>query len=342
MIKEGDKIMLVGTINEFCLETSYANAARSLGYEVRQFDPRSETEKYVKLGMVGKKMNDFLPIEAWVKKMNRELIVQAKREEPSVMIVFGAARVLYGTLMTIRLLLPRIRLVWVWPDTPMNLEEHNIANAPLYNLSAVYSEAASMAFAEYGFRNCEWIPLAGDHFMHGRDVRETDEFDCDISFVGMWRPERERIMKVISDNFSGCRIELHGNNWQRNCHDKSLMSFWKSNGFYGRSLADHFNRSRVNLNIIDDTNYPAANMRFFEIPVSGGLQVASACPEWGTEFVDNESIISFGDQTELVHKLRAVLDNKQHAQFIRKNAWALVRQRHTYVERLKKILNLLN
>jgi spore maturation protein CgeB len=83
-------------------------------------------------------------------------------------------------------------------------------------------------------------------------------------------------------------------------------------------------------------------MRFFEIPVSGGLQVASACPDWGGEFVDNESIISFGDQTELVHKLRTVLDNKQHAQFIRKNAWALVRQRHTYVDRLKKILNLLN
>jgi hypothetical protein len=341
-MKEGDKIMLVGTINDFCLETSYATAAKNLGYHVCRFDPRAETKKYVKLGTVGEKMHDFLPVEAWVKKMNRELIILAKKEEPQVIFVFGTARILYGTLITIRLLLPTVKLVWVWPDTPMNLEAHNIDNAPLYDLSAVYSKAATETFAAFGFRHCAWIPLAGDNFMHGRAVRDTGEFDSDISFVGMWRPERERTMKAIYQHFKNFKIDLHGNNWQRNCSDKELLGIWKSNGFYGKSLADHFNRSRININIIDDTNYPAANMRFFEIPISGGLQVASSCPEFENEFLDNESIVSYRNEPELVDKLTAILADPEHAQRIRQNSKDLVTRDHTYVARLKKILDLVN
>ncbi len=80
------KLLLVGNINNYCLETSYANAAKALGYEVIQFDPRKETEKYVKFGKPGKKMQNFLPVEAWVRKMNRELIIFVKENNPGCLI----------------------------------------------------------------------------------------------------------------------------------------------------------------------------------------------------------------------------------------------------------------
>ena len=84
------KLLLVGTINNFCLETSYANAAAELGYEAYRFDPAKETGKYLKFGKIGSKLHNFLPVEAWVRKMNRELIVFVNECKPDAIFLFGS------------------------------------------------------------------------------------------------------------------------------------------------------------------------------------------------------------------------------------------------------------
>lgn len=65
--------------------------------------------------------------------------------------------------------------------------------------------------------------------------------------------------------------------------------------------------SKVNLNIIDPTNHPAANMRFFEIPVAGGLQVCSACPEMNDVFRDGEHLFYYQDSAGLRPLLQTLL-----------------------------------
>jgi glycosyl transferase family 1 len=333
------KLLIVGTINNFCLETSYANAAEGLGHEVLRFDPRSVTKKYIKFKKFGEKLHDFVPVEAWTRKMNRELIVLAKDTAPDFILLFGNAKILFGTLVTIRLILPSAKIIWVWPDTPMNLESHNLDNAKLFDLSATYSSSTMESYSLLGFNNTQWVPLAGDNFMHYNKVPSADEFACDLSFVGMWRPERERIMTAINNNFPELNIELHGNYWQRNCSDKHLMKRWKGAGFYAKELSGFFNKSRININIIDDTNYPAANMRFFEIPVSGGLQLVSPCPEMEVHFEDKKNILFFKDEKDIIEKIRWILGNAAKAQEIRQAAHDLVTTQHTYTNRLTAILN---
>ena len=224
----------------------------------------------------------------------------------------------------------------------MNLDTNNLNNARLFDLSASYSNTSLAAFSTLGFANPYWVPLAGDTFLHWNEVRESDDFLCDVSFVGGWRPERERVMKVINEQFSNLTIELHGNYWQRSCKDKKLLKRWKSDGLYAKDLSNYFNRSRININVIDDTNYPAANMRFFEIPTSGGLQLASSCPEFENEFIDYESILFFQNENEVVEKIKWVLENKERSQSIRKGAQQMIRTKHNYEERLKEILQLIN
>jgi spore maturation protein CgeB len=332
----------VGTINNFCLETSYANAGKALGHEIFKFDPNQESKKYIRLGKFGQKIHDFIFVEVWTRKMNRELIIFAKEKQPDIIFIFGGSKILYGSLITIQLILPSCKIAWVWPDTPMNLNHENLNNASLFDLSATYSSASVEPFRKMGFVNVHWVPLAGDKFLHWMNARQEDEFDCDISFVGMWRPERERIMNVINEHFGHLKIEIHGNYWQRNCSDKNLLKKWKGNGFYAKDLAAHFNRSRININVIDDTNFPAANMRFFEIPTSGGLQIASPCPEFANEFVDKKSVIYFENETDIVDKIKWVLSNKEAAHQIRISAQALINSKHNYTLRLSSMLSLLN
>lgn len=335
------KLLIIGTNNEFCLETSYATAAAKAGMEVVRFDPGKEITKYIRLGKLGKYMYDFLHVDAWARKMNRELIIKVKLQKPEILLVVGAGKIYYGTLATLKVIFPKIKILWIWPDTPMNLNSEILHCGKLFDVSATYSKTSILAFKALGFPNVHWIPLAGDTSMHGCELNKSDNFRCDVSFVGMWRPEREHFMKVILDNFSNLNMELYGNYWQRNCTDNNLLKKWKGKGFYAGNLADHFNHCRININIIDETNYPAANMRFFEIPTSGGLQLSSACPEFEDVFIDKTDILYFRDETELIEKMNWILSNKEAVSIIRQEAQQKVKDAHNYDCRLQDLLGIL-
>lgn len=334
--------MIVGTINNFCLESSYSSSAKALGYEVLSFDPDQEIKKHIKLGKMGRMIYDFLNVEVWARKMNRELIVKVKRETPDVLLVTGGSKIFYGTLSTIKVILPSCKLVWIWPDTPMNLNSNVLDCSRLFDVSATYSKSTLPVYKTLGFNNVHWIPLAGDLFMHLNEVNQDDVFKCDISFVGMWRPEREKYLKIINDNFGHLNIEIYGNYWERNCQDKQLLKKWKGSGFYAKALSDHFKTCRININIIDDTNYPAANMRFFEIPTSGGLQVCSSCPEFEEEFVDKRDVVYFNNEGELIEKIKWILEHSDEAHEIRMSAQSKIKETHNYTKRLQNIIQLLN
>ena len=334
------KLLIVGTDNEFCLETSYATAAAKAGLNVVRFDPNKEIIKYIRLGKFGKYVYDFLHVDAWARKMNRDLIIRTKREKPEVLILVGASKIYYGTLATIKVILPKVKVLWIWPDTPMNLNSEILNCAKLIDVSATYSKTSIPVFNSLGFPNVHWIPLAGDTSMHGYELNKADDFRCDVSFVGMWRPEREHYLKIINNNFGNLNIEIHGSYWQRNCVERDLLKKWKGYGFYAGSLADYFNHCRININIIDETNYPAANMRFFEIPTSGGLQLSSACPEFEDVFIDKTDILYFHDETELIEKMNWILSNRATVSKIRQSAQQKIREAHSYDRRLQDLLGM--
>lgn len=335
------KILIVGTNNQFCLETSYSSAATKLGHEVIRFDPSKEIFKFIKFGKFGKKFHEFIPVNAWNQKMNRKLIILVKDTNPDLVLFFGNTNINAGCLATIKTIRPKLPLVWVWPDTPFNLNQYPINCAKLYDLSAIYSKTAIAPFDKLGFNNTLWLPLAGDLNMHFLPVDENQDFKTDISFVGMWRPEREKVMKAIIEAFPNLKIEIHGVYWERDCKDKTVLQRLTGKGFYAKDLAVFFNSSRVNINIIDDTNYPAANMRFFEIPTAGGLQLCSSCPEQESEFSEKNQILYFKDNIELIDQISWVFSNQNDCLKIRQNSQSKVLSKHNYEYRLETIINAL-
>jgi len=96
------------------------------------------------------------------------------------------------------------------------------------------------------------------------------------------------------------------------------------------------------LNVIDDTNFPAANMRFFEIPCAGGLQVCSECPEMESEFKNGESVFYYKDHNELASIVRSLLINDSQSSRVSQYAHDLICESHTYKHRATRILELLN
>ena len=85
------------------------------------------------------------------------------------------------------------------------------------------------------------------------------------------------------------------------------MNSIRGEGLYGEDFSKVVQSSRINLNIIDDTNFPAANMRFFEIPVLGGIEVSSLCPELENDFINQEHLFYYKNLGDLVEIVNSIL-----------------------------------
>jgi len=90
----------------------------------------------------------------------------------------------------------------------------------------------------------------------------------------------------------------------------SRPDFWRKNQEY-----------RVQLNLFREYNFGSHNMRTFEVPVVGGIQLTTYSEEQAEFFEEDKEIFFFRDPEELVHKTRAILAlSHEEAQKVRENA----------------------
>ena len=80
-------------------------------------------------------------------------------------------------------------------------------------------------------------------------------------------------------------------------------------------------------------------MRFFEVPVAGGLQLSSSCPEQEPVFIQRKHIVYFHNEDEIVDQVRWILANGNASADIRAASKELVNNSQCYQHRFQYILN---
>jgi len=333
-------VMLVGQFPSGALENSYCAAFEELGWQVVKFDIMESVHRHVRAGHAGRFLTLFVPVEPWIRKASRELTLRVLDLEPQLVVTFGHYPIRVGALAQIRSSVPA-KLVHVWPDTMVNWTTHLTACLPVYDLVATYSRATVPIFRDLGARAVAWIPLAGDPALHpkaeGSEVY-PGKFAADVSFIGAWRPEREAVLSQLQ----GFDLKIWGPEWGRRCrHNRTILKAWQGCSLYGLDFARAVTGSKVSLNIIDPSNYPAANMRFFEIPVVGGLQVSSACPEMIELFRHGEHVFYYDRPAELQRHLETILVDDQLRERVAGAAHQKVLAEHTYLNRVRSLLRYL-
>lgn len=334
------KVMLVGSFGPGALENSYASGFLDIGCDILSFDISEAERRNCRLGTIGQLFNKFVPVEPWIRKANREMILELKKDKPDVLIVFGQNRVLTSALAQIKAMF-QIKIVFIWQDTLLFLGANQINSLPLYDLICTYSKSNIKPFEVLGGRSVVWLPLAADPHIHSH-VTPCEQFKCDVAFIGQWRPEREAAVTALINQVPGITVKLWGPDWKRRSNNPKIKKAWQGRSLYGKEFAQAIVSAKLNLNIIDDTNYPAANMRFFEIPCAGGLQICTICPEMETEFKHGELIFYFNSYTELAETVHSLLYNEAKIKLVSHNANEKIIKCHTYKHRAEKILELLS
>lgn len=320
----------------FSLAASYQRAFDYLGWETKNFPIAAYQNKYIKLGKFGQKLHNFLPITEWIRKANRDLVIDLKNYQPDLLIILGKTKIQLGAVAFIKSI-SKCKVLVIWPDTLCNIEQFTLDSARISDALGTYSSNSIEIFKEIGFKNPFWLPLGADEFLHKID-KQPENFSCDLSFIGGWRPERETALSSIKKHFPKINLKIFGNYWDRDCQDKDLKPHLTNKSITGRAYAEALNQSRINLNVIDDTNYPSANMRFFEVPIAHGLQLSSPCPEQEGIYKDREHLLYFGNEERLLEQVEFVLSNPNKAKAIRQAAFDLTLKSNTYTNRSAQII----
>jgi spore maturation protein CgeB len=233
--------------------------------------------------------------------------------------------------------------VLAWPDTLLNLSDATISAMRVCDLVACYSRDSATIVARITGSRVEWVPFAADTELFPSEVSisTADEvaYSCDVSFVGNHRPEREKAILELLD--AGISVKVWAAAWTERARDAArAKTYFQGKELVGRDVVKAMRCSKLCLNVIDRTNYPATNMRFFETYACGGTPLSSRCPEMEPEFVDGETV-AYYDDDELVTKARMLLANDPLRRTIRENGRKLALAKHRYEDRVTQILTAL-
>jgi hypothetical protein len=338
------KGMLLAEPGDTGLLGSYDRALRKLGCRTEIWDFDAARARQARLGRIGRFLHGFVVFEPWLKRANRDLVIAVRERRPDFLGVGGAMRVTAGALAQIRASVPSTKLVLFWPDPLQNLETINVQALPLYDLVATYTGSSIDPLLRLGARRVEWLPFAADADLYeGAPPREdaSSPYACDVGFIGAYRPEREKAVLALHE--AGIHVRVWGpSDWMKRAENKSAaLQYWGRRPLYGPEFARGTRASKLALNVIDPTNYPAANMRLFETLACGGTLLASSCPEFADDFPEGIAAFYFDSMDELVAKVRELLPRSDHRKAVADEGRRRVLAGHTYGDRARRLLRLL-
>jgi glycosyltransferase involved in cell wall biosynthesis len=177
---------------------------------------------------------------------------------------------------------------------------------------------AMLNFKNEGLEKVFWLPHACDEDYHS-SVNIEKLFD--IGFVG------------------NCNSKIH---FKRNYLLNKIKNSFKNNAIvkslYLNEMADLYSKSRIVFNCSLNNDI---NMRLFEGMCSGSLVITDNIP-FLYEVVNSDSVVSYKNESDLLNKIEKYLNDQEASKIISDNGKKEVLEKHTYVNRMQKIIETLN
>ncbi|OQA89894.1 MAG: Spore protein YkvP [Elusimicrobia bacterium ADurb.Bin231] len=221
--------------------------------------------------------------------------------------------------------------------------------APYFSFITTPDYNGLKRWRDFGIQNVIYSPFGCNHYLwKKKDISKK----YDVSFVGMYHPYREWLIKMLKK--FGFDVYVVGAGWGK---DKYTPY---------QEIIDIFNQSKINLNLSNSISYDVRYIfssfssakntlqlfktgdkknreqikgRHFEIPGCGGFQISfyieglEHCYEIGKE------IAIFEDADDLLEKVAYYLSHENEREEIASAGYLRTLEEHTYEKRIKHMLN---
>lgn len=182
-----------------------------------------------------------------------------------------------------------------------------------------------------------YLPFAWDPVVFPVVSLDRDTARHEVTFIGGWDRWRERWLEPVADNFD---LKIWGPDyWGRRTRSAAVRRCWQGGAVRGSEAAKVVADSAVVLNIFREQNLPdGTNMRTFEVPGTGGF-LLSHRSDGATEIYPEEVAGAyFETMEEMLDQLELYLSLPDRREEIARAAHELTRQRHRYVDRVRRLV----
>ncbi|WP_114781601.1 CgeB family protein [Botryobacter ruber] len=335
------KILIVGSDYTWSIEKFFLKyLGEKAACEVSLFPAQNILYSYLAKGAFNK-IKHRIKFSSIYSKINEQLVEKIKETKPDVMWVFKGMEVTPETLMFAKA--QGIKLVNYNPDNPFIFTGRGSGNKNVTDSIAIFDQylTYSMDIMEELKTikvNSRLLPFAYEIPVHisFEKLSEIEE-DNRVCFIGNPDNDRAKIIQALLK--AGIEVVIYGNDWHKfTSHPNAVLN----QPVYGDDLWYTLRKYRVQLNMLRKHNLTSHNMRSFEIPGVGGIQLAPYTKEHAVFFNTDENIFLYNNTEEAVQKIKTLLNlTKPEADKIRHSAYnSCVEQGYTYKGRASEVHNI--
>jgi hypothetical protein len=198
-------------------------------------------------------------------------------------------------------------LVHYSPDNYLlqqNASRHLWAGLPRYDVVVTTKRSNVGLLSTVGARRVLLSGNAFDPATH-RPLPLSDAdraaFGADVSFIGRWEPDRERLLDAVAA--LPVRLRVRGPGWER-VRSRLLGPRCEPGPVYGDDYVKAIVAAKVNLGLLSVVAGDAITQRSIEIPACGAFMLAERTGEHRLHFIDGEEAVFFEGSADLVRKVQ--------------------------------------
>jgi hypothetical protein len=255
----------------------------------------------------------------WIDDYNRAILQQADAAAYDFVLIYKGNLVKRETVESLRG--KNKTLFNFYPD--LSFQDHG-PNIPstlgLYDcVFTTKSYHGERELKRFGIRRLRYVRHGFDPEVHRPmklSAAQLERYGCDVSFVGCWSPRKERQILHLLQNSESLDVKVYGLGWQyagsefRQRLGRNLRS-----GVFGDELAMVYCASKINLGLLscgvsEPETCDQTTARTFQIPATHSLMLHEDTDEVRSLFHENEEVLLFANNDELVNKVRAALNDE--------------------------------
>lgn len=322
------------------IERHYAKYLKELGADLIHF-PAPDKVFDFQAGNIVNKILFKTGIVTLYSKVSKELEAIAYKSKPDVIWIFKGMEILPATLEKLR---KDFFLANYNPDHPFIIASRGSGNknvtdsVGLYHLHFCYHSGLKKQIEQDYKIPATFLPFAYDLTESEYEEVKMEHEINKLCFLG--NPDETRLSAIRYLADKGIAIDVYGHGWDRTIlkQHKNVTVF---DAVYGLPFWKKLRQYRVQLNVFRKHNIGSHNMRTFEIPAAGGIQLAPYSEEQTIFFEADREIFFYRSDEEMYNVAEKLMSmSTEAASAIREQARHRVkRDKNTYADRSFTVFN---
>jgi len=255
-----------------------------------------------------------------INKLQSDLLEKISETSPEIILFFAGTHIKARTIKEIKKKYPDKILVSYNNDDPFSphvdywLWRHFHRAVGLFDLHFVYRHVNLEDLKKKGIDKafllrsyyCPW-----DDYPVELSAVDREKFESDVVFVGHYeRDGRLEALRHLKER--GVDIHLHGGGWnkvRREFQRPPMSKLWPVQNVLNEDYRKAICGAKICLNFLSKLNRDTYTRRCFQIPAMKSLLMSEYTQDLASLFKEDEEIVFFRSNDELLEKCRYYLDN---------------------------------